>query len=73
MDPMKLDSSDWSSGSGCARVWGGVEYNGLTDIILKFALSCGYNNSMGEPWGSYRSYQSTVLTATRAGHSLSLI
>ena len=68
---MKLDSWDWSGSS--ARVWGTEEYNGLTDIILKFALSCGYNNSMGEPWGSYRSYQSTVLTATRAGHSLSLI
>ena len=66
MDPMKLDSWDrsgveWVQCPGVGRR--GEEYNGLTDIILNFALSCGYNNSMGEPRGSYRSYQSTVLTA----------
>ena len=39
---MKLDSSDWSGAAPVsARVWGEEreEYNGLTDIILKFALS----------------------------------
>ena len=40
---MKLDS-------GCvavlARVWGDSGYNGLTDIILNFALSCAVDTTI---------------------------
>ena len=39
-------------------VWG--VQRPVTAIILKFAL---YNNSMSEPRGSYRSYQSTVFNS----------
>ena len=52
MDPMKLDSSDWSgvevSGSSqCPGVGRGEEeYNGLTDIILNFALSCAVDTTI---------------------------
>ena len=48
MDPMKLDSSDWSEGEWvqCPGVGRAEEYNGLTDIILNFALSCAVDTTI---------------------------